>query len=156
MEIDRLAVAVRWVGLVESVAVIAAVNVPAAVGFPVMAPVDALIPNPPGRPDAVQVIGSVPPLAATVALYAVPTVPPGSDAVVMLTGATMVIDRFAVAVKCVGLVESVAVIDAVVVPAVVGFPVIAPVDALIPNPAGRPVAVQVIGGVPPVAATVPL
>jgi hypothetical protein len=73
----------------------------------------------------------------------------------MVTGATMVIDRFAVAVKCVGLVESVAVIAAVTVPGVAGIPVIWPV-ALMLNPVGRPVAVKVIGFVPPIALTVAL
>src|SRR6266478_2739539 len=96
---DRFAVAVRCVGLVESVAVIAATLVPGVVGLPVIAPVDALIPNPAGRPVAVQVIGFVPPVAVTVTLYAVPTTPPGSgEVVVIATGATMVMDRFAVAV----------------------------------------------------------
>ena len=37
------------------------------------------------------------------------------------------------------------------VPAVVGVPEIRPVEALMLNPAGRPVAVQVYGAVPPLA-----
>jgi hypothetical protein len=64
-------------------------------------------------------------------------------------------ERFAVPVKCVGLVESVAVIAAVRVPAVVGVPLITP--ALdIDKPAGRLVAVYVYGPVPPVALTLEL
>jgi hypothetical protein len=97
--IDRFAVAVRCVGLVESVAVTTATVVPGVVGLPVIAPVAGLIPNPAGRLVAFQVIGFVPPVAVTVVLYAVPTTPPGSgEVVVIVTGATMVIDRFAVAV----------------------------------------------------------
>ncbi len=65
-------------------------------------------------------------------------------------------DRFLVAVRCAGAVESVTVIDTVLVPAVVGVPLIAPVDASMVNPAGRPVADQVYGVVPPLALTVAL
>lgn len=82
--------------MVESVAVIAAVVVPAVVGLPVIAPVKELIPNPAGRLLAFQVTGFVPPAAVTVAVYAVPTRPPGSELVVMVSGPTMLMDRFAV------------------------------------------------------------
>ena len=54
------------------------------------------------------------------------------------------------------MVESVAVIVTVLVPRVVAVPVIAPVDAWSVRPAGRPVANQVYGVVPPVAASVAL
>jgi hypothetical protein len=64
-----------------------------------------------------------------------------------------VMDRLAFAV-CWGLLESFTVTFAVLVPAAVGVPPITPVLALIVNPAGRPVADQVKGVVPPVAATV--
>ena len=64
----------------------------------------------------------------------------------------MVIGRFSVAVRCVGLVESVAVMTAVKEPAAVGVPVMEP-PALMESPAGRPVAVKVYGAVPPVALT---
>ena len=72
---------------------------------------------------------------------------------VMLNTGMMVMERLAVVVCC-GVPESFAVIAAVVVPAVVGVPVMAPVDALMFSPAGRPVADHVIAPVPPVAATV--
>ena len=82
--ITRLAVALRWVGLVESVTVTTAVLLPAVVGLPPITPVDALMLRPVGSPVADQVYGVVPPLAATVALYAVPTTPPGSGEVVVI------------------------------------------------------------------------
>ena len=68
-------------------------------------------------------------------------VPFGKEAVVMLNGgAKIMIDRFAVAVWCVGLEESITVSAAVLDPVAVGVPLIAPVNALIVRPAGRPVA----------------
>ena len=51
------------------------VNVPAVVGVPLMTPVEALIDRPVGRPVAENVYGGVPPLADSVRLTAVPTVP---------------------------------------------------------------------------------
>jgi hypothetical protein len=150
-----LAVAVRW-GLVESVTVIAAVLVPPGpLGVPEITP-PALIESPAGKPVAVKVYGAVPPAAATVvAGYATPTIPLGSAVVVIVTVVPIVICRFAVALKW-GLVESVTVIAAVLVPAgPVGVPVIWPA-ALIESPAGKPVAVNVYGVVPPVASTVVL
>jgi len=65
----------------------------------------------------------------------------------------IVSERFDDAVKCVGLVESVTVTDAVTVPAAVIVPVICPPVPIV-NPAGRPVADQLYGGFPPLAATV--
>lgn len=140
---DRLLVAVRCVGLVESVTVMTTVPELAPDGVPLMTPLDASMPRPLGRPVADHVYGVVPPVALRVALYAVPALPPGNDVVVMLSGAMIVIARLAVAVKCAGLVESVTVMAAVLVPAVVGLPLIMPVDALMLNPAGKPVADQV-------------
>ena len=66
--------------------VIFTVLTPVAVGVPLICPVDAFMLNPAGRPVADQVYGVAPPLALTVALYAAPTVPSGSDAVVMVSG----------------------------------------------------------------------
>ncbi len=56
----------------------------AAVGVPVIAPVDGVRANPAGRlPDTSDhVYGGVPPVAPSVALYAVPTCPPGKVVVV--------------------------------------------------------------------------
>ena len=118
-----------------------AVPLLAAPGVPVIWPA-ALIDSPPGSPLALNVYAGFPPAAATVALYAAPATPFGSDAVVMVSPALMVMDRFAVAVRCVGLVESVTVICAVPLLAALGVPVIAPA-ALIDNPLGRPVALNV-------------
>jgi hypothetical protein len=146
-------VALRCVGLVESVTVTATVLVPAVVGLPLMTPLAASMLNPAGNPVADHTYGVAPPLALTGALYAVPVTPPGRDAVVMAIGATIVSDRFLVAVKCVGFVESVTVTATVLVPAVVGLPVMAPLEASMLNPAGSPVADQVYGVVPPLALT---
>jgi len=54
-------------GLLESVTVTDAVNVPAAVGVPVIWPL-GLMDSPAGRPVAVKLYGMVPPVAVTVAL----------------------------------------------------------------------------------------
>jgi hypothetical protein len=50
-----------------------------------------------------------------------------------------------------GVLESVTVIEGVLVPAAVGVPDIAPEELML-RPAGSPVAVQVYGAVPPPAA----
>jgi len=65
---DRLFVAVRGVGSVESVTVTVTVLVPAAVGVPVICPVLALIVSPAGNPAAPHVYGVAPPTAASAAL----------------------------------------------------------------------------------------
>jgi hypothetical protein len=65
----------------------------------------------------------------------------------------IVIERVLFAV-CTVLDESVTVTLALLVPPAVGVPVMAPVPALIDNPAGSPVADQCNGVVPPEAATV--
>jgi len=89
--IGRLAVAVEWVGVAESVTVMAAVLVAAGpLGVPVIKPA-VLIESPAGKPVAVKVNGATPPLARTCALYAVPTVPLGSMDVVIVTPNTTVI-----------------------------------------------------------------
>ena len=58
-------------------------DVPAAVGVPVIAPLAGLSVRPAGKPALWidQLYGSVPPLPLSVALYATPTVPPGSELV---------------------------------------------------------------------------
>jgi hypothetical protein len=65
---DRLFVAVRGVGSVESVTVTVTVLVPAADGVPVIWPVLALIVKPAGNPAAPHVYGVAPPAAASAAL----------------------------------------------------------------------------------------
>ena len=60
-------VALRWVGVLESVTVIEGVLMPVAVGVPVMAPEELML-RPAGSPVADQVYGAVPPVAAMVAV----------------------------------------------------------------------------------------
>ena len=132
----------RCVGLVESVAVAFTVAAPADVGVPLMTPA-ALIVRPAGRAVAVQVYGAVPPLAARVALYDVPTTPRDNADVVTVTGLRTTREKVLVAVRCVGFVESVAVATTVLVPPTVGVPLITPVDVFNVSPAGRPDADQV-------------
>jgi hypothetical protein len=114
-------------------------TVPVVVGVPEMTPVDATRLNPAGNVPALtlQVYGVVPPLACSAVEYAVPAVPPGSDVVVTVgacgAAATAMLSAFvpvlfAASVTC-------TVNDAV--PAVVGVPEIAPVDATSVRPAGR-------------------
>src|SRR2546421_146265 len=70
-------------------------DIPAAVGVPGMAPVLAPRLSPAGSAPAVtdQVSGAVPPAAAAVCAYAVPSVPPGRDVVVMLSADAITIDN---------------------------------------------------------------
>jgi hypothetical protein len=77
--------AVCGVGAVESITLTVKLNVPAVVGVPEITPVDAAKLNPAGSIPALtlQLYGVVPPLACNVVVYAVPTVPPGSDAAVV-------------------------------------------------------------------------
>ena len=112
--------------------------VSAALGVPEITP-PVLMVSPEGSPVAVHDNGALPPLAARVAEYAIPTTPFANDAVVTDGAAAIVIERFADAVRCVGLLESVTVIVAELVPAAVGVPEITP-PVLIVNPAASPVA----------------
>jgi len=79
----------------------------------------------------------VPPVAARVAEYAVPTVPPGREVVVIESGRPEIttIDRLAVAVIG-GLWESVTATVKLKVPTVVGVPKMTPVEALRVSPGG--------------------
>src|SRR5271165_6242107 len=131
---------------------------PAAVGVPLIAPVDAFSVNPAGRlpTDIAQLYGVVPPVAANVCEYPTPTCPFANDAVVIVSvGDAIVIDSAAV-FDTAGTSESVTFTVKFVVPAAVGVPLIAPVDAFSVNPAGRlPTDIaQLYGVVPPVAANV--
>lgn len=122
---------------------------PAAVGVPVMAPVEALIPNPPGRPAAVQEYGDFAPVAEIVLEKAVPMtaarvpglVTVGAVPVVHVNDALPASREWSVAVNVTAYV-----------PADVGVPEARPEVELILNPVGRPVAVHVYGVVPPDAA----
>ena len=124
--------------------------VPAVVGVPKITPVSVFKPNPAGRLPSItaQVIGFVP-LAFRVWLYEVPTVPPGSEEVVIVgaTGAasiTMLSLRVALPAVLVALTVK------LYVPAAVGVPEITPVAAFKLNPVGRPPLdiAHVIGVVP--------
>jgi hypothetical protein len=61
-------VAVRTVGVELSVTVIVTEAEPAAVGVPVICPVEALMARPAGNPAADHEYGGTPPVALTVAL----------------------------------------------------------------------------------------
>src|ERR1035437_7596528 len=154
--IGNCLVTLKCVGLVASVTVTLIVAGPATVGVPVMAPQEESINNPAGSPVAVHTNGVAPPVAATGPLYATPTKPFGSEAVVITRAASIVTENGLVTLKCVGLVASVTVTLIVAGPATVGVPVMAPLEESINNPAGSPVAVHTNGVAPPVAATGPL
>jgi len=72
--------------LVESRTVIEAAKVPDAVGVPLIVPV-LLRERPLGKPLADQLYGETPPVTASVAEYAVPTVPAGRVVVEIVSGA---------------------------------------------------------------------
>lgn len=160
IEILRFAVAVCAVGVSESVTCTVKLEVPVAVGVPVIAPVAAFSVSPPGRLPLVmaQVYGDTPPAAATLALYPALITPVGSEVVVTLkVGALMVMLRAAEAVLA-GDSESVTLTVKLMTPTSgpVGVPVIAPVAALSESPAGKlpTVTAQEYGEVPPAAAKV--
>src|SRR5205085_2648716 len=122
---------------------------------PVTAPLPVLRASPAGNgpPDTDHVSGGVPPVAAAVCEYGVPSVPPGNAAVVMLRPPAMVMDNaFDADAPTLSLTASVK----LAVPAVVGVPVIAPVPALRFSPAGSAPTVtdQLSGAVPPLAVAV--
>src|SRR5882757_5381051 len=77
----------------------------AAVGAPVMAPVAVFSDSPAGKVPLVsdQTYGVVPPDAASVAEYATPTCPFGSDVVVMFNAATVMLNDRVVVLVCAGL-----------------------------------------------------
>lgn len=68
MTSDRVFVAVRAVGVELSVTVIVTEAAPAAVGVPVICPVEAFMVRPAGNPAADHEYGGTPPVALTVAL----------------------------------------------------------------------------------------
>ena len=118
-----------------SVTVTSKFEVPAVVGVPEMTPA-LLIASPAGSDpvDSDQLYGVVPPVAARVVEYAVPTVPPGSVVVEMASGAGFtVIANDWVAVPA---AASVTLTSKFEVPAVVGVPEMTPA-LLIASPAGR-------------------
>ena len=153
-------VAVCAVGVVESVTFTVNVNEPDAVGVPESVPVDAARLMPAGKaPELMlQLNGVVPPLAAKVVEYAVPTCPEGTEPVVIVTGvtaaATVTVNDL-VAVCAVGVVESVTFTVNVNEPDTVGVPEIVPAVGRV-KPAGKApeLMVQLYGVVPPDEASV--
>ena len=155
----RLAVAL-CAGELASVTFTVNDAVPAVVGVPLIWPA-LLSVNPAGNePEEIaQLYGVVPPLAANVAVYAVPTVPPVSEEVVTCTDAPAAVTtmlKFAVAL-CAGELASVTFTVNDAVPDDVGVPLICPA-LLSVSPAGKvPEEIdQLYGVVPPLAASVAL
>jgi hypothetical protein len=130
-------------------------NVPSELGVPVMAPVDGFSVRPGGNePLAIEkVYGGVPPVATAADEYARPTVPVFAGQTSFRSGGLMTMLQFDVAVPAALPVESTTWAVKLNVPAVVGVPVMAPVDELSVKPAGNePVMIEnVYGGTPPVA-----
>src|SRR5205814_1850593 len=123
---------------------------PAAVGVPAM--VAPLSERPSGSaPDVVHVLPPVPPLAASVCEYALPTVPLGSDEVVITSAAgSIAMESCFVAVA---FDESFTWTVNVLFPAAVGVP--AMVAPLSERPSGSaPDVVHVLPPVPPLSANV--
>jgi hypothetical protein len=153
----RFAVALSR-GELESVTFTTKEKVPDAVGVPLIWP-ELLSVNPPGKvPElTVQLYGLLPPFAASVAVYPLPTSPPARDVVVILsvvgTAATTML-RFAVALSR-GELESVTFTTKEKVPDAVGVPLIWP-ELLSVNPPGKApeLTVQLYGLLPPLAASV--
>lgn len=147
------ALAVTWFA---SVTVTVKVAGPAAVGVPVIAPLEAIV-KPAGSapPVTANVYGAVPFVAATLAVYAAFIVPLGSVVVVIETGVTSAATltvKFALAFTP---PASVTVIVKLELPAAVGVPVIAPPEASV-SPAGSVplVTAKLYGVVPLIASTV--
>ena len=133
--------AVAPVRLPLSVTVAATVAVPAVVGVPLMTPVEVLIDSPAGSPVAAHVYGAMPPVAARVTdVAATPVAEALFPGLVAVAGVATIHEYDALpAIFFASAAESLT----AAVPTVVGVPLMAPVEALIDNPAGRPVADQV-------------
>lgn len=111
-----------------------------AVGVPVMAPVAALRESPAGSVPLAkdQVYGDIPPLAASVTLYAEPTFPLGREAVVIAKVAGVIVSERILGVLCGGVLLSVTLnVSESLVAGEEGVPLITPVDAFSDNPAGK-------------------
>jgi hypothetical protein len=127
---------------------------PSTVGVPLIAPVPGLRDNPTGSDPVVMVqfSGAVPPVLAIVWEYANPRVPPESDVDVIAGAGAITNDRVA---DDVAPTESLTVSVKLDVPDDVGMPLISPVPAVSPMPAGKfpPDTDHVNGPVPPLRAT---
>ena len=146
-------------GVPESVTLnVSDVAVTGDVGVPLISPVEVFSVSPVGNVPTVncQVSGAVPPVAATLCEYGVPTMPLGSATVVIICRAAIEIVTVVVAVCC-GTPESVTLnVNGVAVSAAVGVPLMAPVEVFSVKPAGSvpEVNCQVYGLIPPVAVSV--
>ena len=141
----------------ESCAWIVKFAVPAVVGVPLIAPVPAFNVSPAGSAPAVtlHVYGGVPPVAAIVCEYAVDTVPAGSGLPLLIVRVGgLIVSVYALDAVCGGAAASCTPTVKLAVPAVVGVPVMAPVELFSVSPAGNDPAViaHVYGVVPPVTA----
>ena len=136
----------------EFVALTVKLYVFTAVGVPVIAPVVPFKFKPVGRlPLAIAHVIGVVPVALSVWLYALFTVPSGSETVVIVGGAAMTMLRELVPFPA----EFVALTEKVNVPIVVGVPEITPVVSFKIRPAGSVrLEIDQVRGVVPVAARV--
>lgn len=128
-------------GELESVTLnVNAVALTAAVGVPLIKPVNEFSARPPGKvPEMrVQVYGAVPPVAVNVCEYDVPTWPIASDAVVIISDAEEIVSVRLTFAVCVDGVESVTLnASEVAFTALVGVPLITPVDDPSVKPLGN-------------------
>ena len=126
---------------VESVTLkVNAVALTAVVGVPLIRPVNEFTVKPPGNvPEvSVQVYGEVPPVAVNVCEYAVPTWPLANDAVVTVSDAEEIVSVRLTFAVCVKGVESVTLnVSVVAFTAVVGVPLIKPVNEFSVKPGGN-------------------
>jgi hypothetical protein len=147
-----------WIGKEESATCTVKLDWPAPVGVPLIVP-PLLKLRPAGNaPDvSVHEYGTVPPIAVSVDEYAVPTIPPGKEAVVIVSGSTLAITLMenGLVAFCTGAEESVTCTVKSDWPAVVGVPLMVP-SLLKLRPAGNApdVTVHEYGSVPPVAVSV--
>jgi hypothetical protein len=128
-------------GELESVTLnMSAVAFAAAVGVPLIRPVDAFNARPLGSVPEVSdhVYGVVPPVAASVCEYGAPTWPLASDAVVIVKVAGAIVRLRLTFVVCAGEPASVTLnASAVALAAAVGVPPITPVEEFSVKPPGN-------------------
>jgi hypothetical protein len=136
----------------ELTALTVKLDVPTVVGVPEITPLSARL-KPVGNASlsTLHVMGAVP-VAVSVCLYAVPTVPSGNVAVVIVgaTAVAIVMDNCLVSLPA-ALVAFTVKVD---VPAVVGVPVIAPVAARLRSAGKVPLSMFHVMGAVPVAVSV--
>ena len=155
--IENVLVTALGVGAVLSFNWITKENVPVALGWPLITPVEGTRVKPPGNDplNTDHVYGSMPPVPASVVLYAPLTVPLPSGDVVEITRAGSTVR--ANSMDAVAWSASVTWIVKLAELAVVGMPLIAPVAGANVRPAGKvdPVlTAQVYGPTPPVSVKV--